>query len=215
MSHAPQLQTSLLGEQDIRTVLVDPPWDAEQGGGGKGANAKYPLLSVDEIVRVIQEECPHWDRVCDSAHLWMWTTNTTVCNKDAFAVAEGLGFTPKTQFTWCKEADNGEPQKGIGYYSYGATEHLWLCVRGDAMKPEKRHPTWFSAKRGEHSVKPEASYFLVEQTSPGGYLEIFARRPRDGWTCWGNQICDGCGRYLEITEYDEIEDCSGCDNRPF
>lgn len=46
---------------------------------------------------------------------------------------------------------------------------------------------WFVWPRGPHSKKPEAFLDLVEQTSPGPYLELFARRSRLGWDTWGNQ----------------------------
>ncbi len=39
----------------------------------------------------------------------------------------------------------------------------------------------------EHSAKPEAFLDLVEQVSPGPYLEMFARRNRLGWDTWGNE----------------------------
>lgn len=46
---------------------------------------------------------------------------------------------------------------------------------------------WFTWPRGEHSAKPEAFLDLVEQVSPGPYLELFARRDRLGWDTWGNE----------------------------
>jgi len=45
-------------------------------------------------------------------------------------------------------------------------------------------------KRGphhEHSRKPELFCDLIEQVSPGPYLELFARRNRLGWDTWGNE----------------------------
>jgi N6-adenosine-specific RNA methylase IME4 len=186
----PQPQTSILGPQDVRCIVADPPWDTEAGGGKikRGADRHYPLLSPDEIVEVIQRHCPHWSRVCDSAHLWMWVTNTTVCNGDAHQVAKGLGFEPKTLVTWVKAREDFTPQKGLGFYTFGATEHLMLCVRGETMKPETRPATWFAAPRGEHSRKPEKSYQIIEAATPGARLELFARRPREGWTVWGNEV---------------------------
>ena len=33
---------------------------------------------------------------------------------------------------------------------------------------------------------------MIEQTYPGlRYLELFARRERPGWTCWGNEVMSG------------------------
>ena len=45
---------------------------------------------------------------------------------------------------------------------------------------------WFTWPRGPHSSKPDAFYDMVEQVSPGPYLEIFARRARFGWDYAGD-----------------------------
>jgi N6-adenosine-specific RNA methylase IME4 len=37
-----------------------------------------------------------------------------------------------------------------------------------------------------HSRKPHGALDLVEQASPGPYLELFARSPRLGWDAWGH-----------------------------
>jgi N6-adenosine-specific RNA methylase IME4 len=56
--------------------------------------------------------------------------------------------------------------------------------RHDEHKSDTRWWTW---PRGKHSVKPEAFLDLVEQVSPGPYVELFARRARFGWDYWGNE----------------------------
>ena len=39
--------------------------------------------------------------------------------------------------------------------------------------------------------KPDAAYELVESVSPGPRLELFARRKRNDWHTWGNEVpCD-------------------------
>ena len=35
---------------------------------------------------------------------------------------------------------------------------------------------------GEHSVKPDEVYRRIERLYNGPYLELFARKPRKGWT---------------------------------
>ena len=42
-------------------------------------------------------------------------------------------------------------------------------------------------KLDSRTRKPEEIYDLVEACSPGPYLEIFARFPREGWSQWGNE----------------------------
>jgi len=44
------------------------------------------------------------------------------------------------------------------------------------------------APKSTHSRKPDVSYTLIERLCPGPYLELFARRPREGWTSWGNAV---------------------------
>lgn len=46
---------------------------------------------------------------------------------------------------------------------------------------------WFRWSRGAHSAKPDAFIDLVEQVSPGPYLELFSRRARFGWDYWGDE----------------------------
>ena len=45
--------------------------------------------------------------------------------------------------------------------------------------------TWWTWPRGAHSAKPDAFLDIVEQVSPGPYVELFCRRPRLGWDSWG------------------------------
>jgi len=68
------------------------------------------------------------------------------------------------------------------------------CGASHPIPSERRKLTngrWFTWPRGSHSAKPEAFLDLVEQVSPGPYLELFARRQRLGWDTWGNECrCD-------------------------
>jgi N6-adenosine-specific RNA methylase IME4 len=43
-------------------------------------------------------------------------------------------------------------------------------------------------EEAEHSEKPEEVARRIERLYPGPYLELFARRPRERWTTWGNEI---------------------------
>jgi N6-adenosine-specific RNA methylase IME4 len=86
---------------------------------------------------------------------------------------------------------------GIGQYFRGSHELMLFGVRGPAMMPDKADvvPTVFHAPREKgddgkekHSKKPKRSYEIIESTSPGPYLEIFARSKRPGWVSWGNEV---------------------------
>lgn len=84
---------------------------------------------------------------------------------------------------------------GIGQYFRGSHELVLFGTRGKAMMPKKALPSVFHAPREKdedgkekHSKKPERIYEIIEATSPGPYLEIFARSERKGWTSWGNEV---------------------------
>ena len=66
-----------------------------------------------------------------------------------------------------------------------------LCIIGKRGKPTRKAKnvrSTFEAPVGRHSEKPEAFYELVERFSDGPYCELFARRQRPGWTCFGDEL---------------------------
>jgi N6-adenosine-specific RNA methylase IME4 len=69
------------------------------------------------------------------------------------------------------------------------TVHSINTQKGTYIKPRgaRNDTSWFTWPRGPHSVKPDAFLDLVEQVSPGPYLELFARRQRLGWDTWGDE----------------------------
>jgi N6-adenosine-specific RNA methylase IME4 len=163
------------------TIVADPPWYYEQGGPYSGVWASgprvppYSSMSVAEI-----RDLPVGDLADADSHLYLWTTNRYL--RESFALAEWWGFDHSQVLTWCK------PPKGIG--PGGAfcttTEFVLFCRRGSLAPLQRVDSSWWLWPRGPHSVKPAAFLDLVEQVSPGPYVELFARAPRLGWDSWGH-----------------------------
>lgn len=93
-----------------------------------------------------------------------------------------------------READlDDDLQVGLGQYFRGCTESCLFGVRGQlpyqVLPNGKRAQgkTGFHAPRGEHSAKPEKMRQMIDRVSPGPRLEMFARRPADGWDLWGHE----------------------------
>jgi N6-adenosine-specific RNA methylase IME4 len=169
-----------------RTIVADPPW---RYGANRvhptSAEAQYSTLPAAEIAGL-----PIADLAEEDAHLYLWVTNPVLSEQrlhggpNACAVARAWGFEPKTLLTWLK----GESGAGMGFFYRGDTEHVLFCVRGNLpIPPENRRSNVFRGKRGSHSAKPDAFLDLVEQVSPGPYIELFARRARFGWDYWGDE----------------------------
>jgi N6-adenosine-specific RNA methylase IME4 len=131
-------------------------------------------MPLDEI-----RELPVQDLADQNAILWLWTTNTHL--RAAFGIAEAWGFEYKTALTWVKD------RMGTGEWLRGQTEHCLLAARGKPVFIHGSYTTVLNAARREHSRKPDEFYTLVEATSPGNRLELFARQARAGWHAFGDQ----------------------------
>lgn len=153
-------------------IVIDPPWRYDNVATRGAAEDHYQTMGQDELLAM---ELPS----ADNAHLYLWVTNAFF--RDGFDLMDAWGFTYKTCLTWCK------PQIGMGNYFRSTTEHVLFGMKGRLPTLTNNTPTHFVADRQRHSQKPDLFYDLVEASSPGPYLEMFARRRRFGWHVWGNE----------------------------
>lgn len=130
--------------------------------------ATLPKLYAQEVTAL----------AADDAILWLWSANAHL--RGAFEVIEAWGFQYKTTLTWVKN------RMGTGNWLRGQTEHCLLATRGKPVFVYGSHRTALVASRREHSRKPEEFYALVEATSPGSKIELFARKVRARWLAFGN-----------------------------
>lgn len=174
-----------MSEERYRTIVVDPPWPfrqklkSEKTRGG----VKYPTMSIEEILAI---PVAKWaERDCQ---LWLWTTNAHM--HDAFHCLEAWGFRHITIGTWAKTS------YGLGYWLRGQTEHFLLGVKGQPREflkgphgaAEHGWSTLIIAPRRGHSEKPQVFYDMVEELGSPPRLELFSRRQRLGWDCWGDEL---------------------------
>jgi N6-adenosine-specific RNA methylase IME4 len=123
------------------------------------------------------------------AHLYLWTTQRYL--RDSFDIVDGWGFRVSATLTWCKA-----PMGFMGGAFRSSTEFCHFARRGALAHQAQAPQRWFTWPRvgwtqhdpqAKHSRKPEAFIDLVEQVSPGPYIELFARRARFGWDYWGDE----------------------------
>jgi N6-adenosine-specific RNA methylase IME4 len=154
----------------FQVIVADPPWQYESGNC-----LPYPTMPIEDI-----KTLPVSDIADENAILWLWTTNAHL--RVAFDVVEAWGFEYKSLLTWVKD------RMGTGEWLRGQTEHCLLAARGKPVFLHGQHTTVVQAIRREHSRKPEEFYTLVEETCPGGRVELFSRQQRKGWRVYGNDI---------------------------
>ncbi len=173
---------------EFTTVLADPPWQFTNRTGKVAPEHKhlvrYPTLALDEIMAI-----PVGSIVTKQAHLYLWIPNAMLA--EGLAVMKAWGFTYKTNLVWHKVRKDGGPDgRGVGFYFRNTTELILFGTRGKlrTLAPGRSQVNIIRTAKREHSRKPDELYTIIEECSPGPYLELFARRRRDGWVQWGNEI---------------------------
>lgn len=201
-----------------RTVVADPPWDHSDGTGVKidigyvktgrmegppvTTAPPYPVMSLDAI-----RALPVRELTASDSHLYLWVTNRYI--RDVWSVAEGWGFKGVCILTWCKRSPGF-----LGGGAYPSNTEFCLFARRGSLKAKSRASgRWFlwprrvgpPVKEGQHrntmhSAKPDAFIDMVEQVSPGPYVELFSRRHRLGWDVWGNESANTSHLAIKATE---------------
>lgn len=162
-------------------IVADPPWEVEAGPGWSSSGASRPLVySTMSISELSDLDVP----AEDDSHLYIWTINKYI--EQTYQVARSWGFAPSTMLYWIKQPHG----IGLGGSFCQCVEPILFCRRGNLSAKRRIDRNWWGWPRGKHSSKPEGFQAIVESVSPGPYLEMFARRQRQGWTTWGNQVSD-------------------------
>lgn len=177
------------------TILADPPWRFANRSGKMAPEHKrlhrYQTMSIEEIC-----EMPVARLAKENSHLYLWCPNALL--PWGLRVMDAWGFDYKANVIWYKVRKDGGPDgRGVGFYFRNVTEILLFGVRGSmrTLDAGRRQVNVIESRKREHSRKPVESYGVIENCSPGPYLELFAREQRPGWIQWGDEI--GC----EIPNY--------------
>lgn len=176
-----------IGDKRFKTILADPPWRFINRTGKMAPEHKrlnrYQTLSTREICNIpVSLACQ------EPAHIYLWVPNALL--PDGLQVLEAWGFTYKSNIVWHKVRKDGGPDgRGVGFYFRNTTEMVLFGTRGSmrTLAPGRRQVNIIRTMKQEHSRKPDELYKIIEECSPGPYLELFARGTRKNWTTFGNQ----------------------------
>ncbi len=157
-------------------IYADPPWQYDNSGFDQSAEEHYPTMSIYELCnlpvgRLADEPCA----------LYMWATVPLM--PEAFQVMEAWGFEYKTHRIWVK---NKAP--GMGWWMRTNHEVLLVGTKNGNAHPSERVESVVECPVGRHSEKPGIFREDIERCHDGPRLELFSRRPAEGWDSWGNEV---------------------------
>lgn len=177
-------------ENSYELILADPPWRQSKGGrkrarpNSSGTELDYPVCSLEEI----KEHLKTATSLCksDNCILFLWTIDKYLF--EAQTIAEELGFKLHARMIWKKAT--GIPTAFTVRFGH---EYLLYMYKGKLISVEKSERgkvhTVFEERVKKHSQKPEVAYQIIERLYPNlRKLEMYARRERYGWDCWGNEV---------------------------
>lgn len=177
------------GPYDV--LICDPPWDYYGSPSKMAAAGKYYTLMKDDEIAAL----PVPDLLTKPAVLFMWTTSSALKRSIDIMSVWGLHFRG-VAFVWVKTSREGKPIGAQGVrpsITKPLTEFVIVGATASKGRPlplasEGVQQTVF-APRGLHSSKPEAVQDRIELLYPAASkAELFARRGRKGWSCWGNEV---------------------------
>lgn len=169
------------------TILADPPWRFANRTGKMAPEhrrlSRYATMSNEQIM-----ELPLAQLAAAQSHLYLWVPNALI---DAgLEVMRRWGYTYKTNIVWYKVRKDGGPDgRGVGFYFRNVTELILFGIRGKLRTGPagRRQTNIIVTQKRAHSMKPDELYDIIEDCSPGPYLEMFARFTRNNWSSWGNE----------------------------
>ena len=192
-----------VGSGVYRTIMADPPWPIEwaKSAGIRMKELDYITMPVAEIAAM-----PVKSLAADDCRLLLWTTNQFL--PDAIHICRLWGFRYKMLMTWCKPT-------GMGAEPRIATEHIILGYRGNPKRMNSRYSAqvlnwWKATATGKHSEKPGEILRVLDEITDTPRIELFARKPREGWHVWGNEVASDINF---VTGADAEERTSILDNK--
>lgn len=168
-------------------ILADPPWTFSVWNAAKSdrhASHKYNLMSTQEIC-----DLPIKELSAENCALFIWATWPNII--ECFDVITAWGFTYRTlAWEWVKAKRSGFGfHFGMGYYTRSNPEPCLLAVKGTMPVAVHNIQALIYSPVREHSRKPDEQYRKIESLYPNmKYLELFARKKKENWDSWGNEI---------------------------
>jgi N6-adenosine-specific RNA methylase IME4 len=166
-------------------IAIDPPWPF--AGWSERSNCMptdhYETMTIEEI-----KALPIKALVAENCAVFCWVTWPFMPMWTSILDAWGVTFSGLA-FDWIKLNRDGEGLHwGTGYGTRANPEPCVLAKIGNPLRLDEGVHSIIMAPVGAHSEKPDEAYRRMERLFGGPRLELFARKPREGWHTWGDEL---------------------------
>ena len=170
-------------------LMIDPPWPVAKIESNLRPNQTkaldYPVLSVPGCFDLLDSEV-----LCLAVPMhtvFMWTTEKYLVDTELAMIARG--YRRHARFVWDK--GNGSVAPTAMTVRWAHEYLIWYYkpkFQPIALGARGKFRTIIREKSREHSRKPDAAYWMIEELYPDARrIDVFSREARPGWDQWGNE----------------------------
>lgn len=182
----------MLPDGKFDVVLADPPWSYYGAQDKWAAAAKfYDTMGDDEILALDVRSL-----LRPSSVIFLWATGPRLDLAIRTLAAWGVHYRG-VAFVWVKTTKAGVPFGARGVRPSIVKPTTEFVLAGAMKKSGRPLPVADEsvaqvvlAPPAAHSQKPDEIQARIERLYPdASRIELFARRRREGWAAWGNEVC--------------------------
>lgn len=166
-----------------QVIVIDPPWELKKITHKARPNQvemDYPMMSISDISNLKIGELADTNCWC-----FLWVIQKYLY--DSKKILEGWGMNLLLTMVWEKTYGRSAGMPLYGFRWNGEFILVGYKIKPDMWPKRPLIPAVFSAENIKHSQKPDRFYKMIEPLGENR-IDIFARRKRDGWDVWGNEV---------------------------
>lgn len=170
-------------DKKYNIIYADPAWQYFESGN-KNQSLHYKTMTIEDICKL-----PVKDIADNDCILFLWVTFPIL--QESFKVMETWGFKYSTcGFNWIKKNKSADTNFfGCGSWTRANSELCLIATKGSITRLDATISQVIETPIEEHSRKPLVIYDLMEKlVGKLPRIELFCRKPHDGWDAWGNEI---------------------------
>ena len=170
-------------DKKYQIIVVDPPWPVKKlthKARPKQTTMDYQTMSVEQI-----KSLPVSKLADESCWLFLWTTQKFLF--DTKSILEQWGFNHLLTMVWEKTYGRSAGMPLFGFRWNGEFVLVGYKQKPTLWPKRSLIPAVFAAENIRHSQKPDRFYEMIGPLGENR-IDIFARKEREGWDVWGNEV---------------------------